>query len=63
MGCAYGVIKFYPWFIFLTEVAIYLNNKIALIKKLAVPHPHTDNLKRSFSYSGAGLWNSLLSEI
>ena len=27
--------------------------------KLFVPRPHTDYLKRSFSYSGASLWNSL----
>ena len=27
--------------------------------KLAVPKPHTNYLKKSFSYSGATLWNSL----
>ena len=27
--------------------------------KLAVPMPHTNYLKNSFSYSGAVLWNSL----
>ena len=30
--------------------------------KLAVPKPHTDYLKKSFSYSGATLWNSLPKE-
>ena len=28
-------------------------------KKLVVPFPRTNNLKNSFSYSGATLWNSL----
>ena len=28
-------------------------------KKLFIPKPNTDYLKRSFSYSGASLWNSL----
>lgn len=27
--------------------------------KLTLPKPHTNYLKRSFSYSGAQLWNSL----
>ena len=27
--------------------------------KLFIPRPHTDYLKRSFSFSGATLWNSL----
>ena len=29
------------------------------LNKLCVPKPRTDNLKRSFSYSGICLWNSL----
>ena len=29
------------------------------LNKLCVPKPRTDYLKRSFSYSGACLWNSL----
>ena len=28
-------------------------------KKVALPFPHTDFLKRSFSYSGAMIWNDL----
>mgnify|MGYP002804208665 CR=1 FL=1 len=28
-------------------------------RKLFIPEPDTDYLKRSFSYSGASLWNSL----
>jgi len=28
-------------------------------KKLVLPQPRTDYLKRSFSYSGAQLWNNL----
>ena len=32
-------------------------------KKLMLPNPRTDYLKRSFSYSGALLWNNLLEEI
>ena len=32
-------------------------------KKLMLPKPRTDYLKRSFSYSGALLWNNLLEEI
>ena len=31
--------------------------------KLALPKPRTDFLKRSFSYSGAHLWNSLPSDV
>ena len=31
--------------------------------KLAVPKPHTDYLRKSFSYSGATLWNSLPKEL
>ena len=31
--------------------------------KLALPNPRTDFLKRSFSYSGAHLWNSLPSDV
>ena len=31
--------------------------------KLAVPKPHTNYLKKSFSYSGATLWNSLPKEL
>ena len=33
------------------------------VNKLALPQPRTDYLKRSFSYSGAQLWNSLPSEL
>ena len=33
-----------------------LRNSIGLVN---LPMPHTDFLKRSFSYSGAYLWNSL----
>ena len=32
-------------------------------KKLMLPKPRTDYLKRSFSYSGALLWNNLPEEI
>ena len=32
-------------------------------KKLFLPKPRTDYLKRSFSYSGAILWNNLPEEI
>ena len=32
-------------------------------KKLMLPKPRTDNLKRSFSYRGALLWNNLPEEI
>ena len=32
-------------------------------KKLMLPKPRTDYLKRSFSYSGALLWNNLSEEI
>ena len=32
-------------------------------RKLAMPKPHTDYLKRSFSYSGAQTWNNLPSRI
>ena len=31
--------------------------------KLALPKPHTNYLKRSFSYSGALLWNNLPQEM
>ena len=31
--------------------------------KLALPQPRTNYLKKSFSYSGAGLWNSLSSDL
>ena len=31
--------------------------------KLAVPQPHTNCMKNSFSYSGAVLWNSLPIEL
>ena len=31
--------------------------------KLALPQPRTNYLKKSFSYSGAGLWNSLSSNL
>ena len=34
-----------------------------LTNKLAVPKPHTNYLKKSFSYSGAILWNSLPKEL
>ena len=30
---------------------------------LTLPQPRTDYLKKSFSYSGAQLWNSLLIEL
>ena len=33
------------------------------LNKVCVPKPRTDYLKRSFSYSGAGLWNSLPEQI
>ena len=29
------------------------------VHKLALPKPRTEYIKRSFSYSGAALWNSL----
>ena len=31
--------------------------------KLAIPQPHTNYMKNSFSYSGAVLWNSLPNEL
>ena len=31
--------------------------------KLALPQPRTNYLKKSFSYRGAGLWNSLSSDL
>ena len=31
--------------------------------KLALPQPRTNYLKKSFSYSGARLWNGLLSDL
>ena len=31
--------------------------------KLALPQPRTNYLKKSFSYSGAGLWNSLSQDL
>ena len=31
--------------------------------KLALPLPRTNYLKKSFSYSGASLWNSLSSDL
>ena len=31
--------------------------------KLALPQPRTNYLKKSFSCSGAGLWNSLSSDL
>ena len=31
--------------------------------KLVLPQPRTDYLKRSFSYSGAQLWNNLPTEL
>ena len=31
--------------------------------KLAIPQPHTNYMKNSFSYSGAVLWNSLPIEL
>ena len=37
----------------------YVCNMRDSAQKLIVPKPRTDNLKRSFSYSGALLWNSL----
>ena len=33
------------------------------VNKLAIPKPRTDYLKNSFNYSGAVLWNSLLSDL
>jgi hypothetical protein len=33
------------------------------LNKLSVPKPRTDYLKRSFSYSGASLWNSLSEQL
>ena len=30
---------------------------------LCLPHPHTSNMKRSFMYDGAFLWNSIPGEI
>ena len=33
------------------------------LNKLSVPKPRTDYLKRSFSYSGASLWNSLSGQL
>ena len=32
-------------------------------KRLAIPKPRTDYMKRSFSYSGAALWNKLPREL
>jgi len=31
--------------------------------RLALPQPRTDYVRKSFSYSGAALWNSLLTDI
>ena len=31
--------------------------------KLALPQPRTNYLKKSFSYSGAGLWNRLSQDL
>ena len=33
------------------------------VNKLAIPLPHTNIMKNSFSYSGAVLWNSLPAEM
>ena len=30
---------------------------------LSLPNPHTDNMKNSFMYDSAYLWNSILKEI
>ena len=47
------------WFDLRTSNYYFRNAK----KKLMLPKPRTDYLKRSFSYSGALLWNNLPEEI
>ena len=47
---------------YLQEMFTFKKNDYSLRdydNKLIVPQPRTEHLKRSFSYSGALLWNSL----
>ena len=57
------------------ETPGYLSNKLIFCNdttdyrlsssemRLALPQPHTDYVRKSFSYSGAPLWNSLPTDI
>ena len=47
-------------FVFRNDISYRLRNTE---NKLALPQPRTNYLKKSFSYSGAGLWNSLSSNL
>ena len=48
-------------FVFRNDVTSYRLRNAE--NKLALPQPRTNYLKKSFSYSGAGLWNSLSSDL
>ena len=48
-------------FVFRNDVTSYRLRNTE--NKLALPQPRTNYLKKSFSYSGAGLWNSLSSDL
>ena len=48
-------------FIYKDEVTSYNLRNIS--SNLCLPHPRTNNIKRSFMYGGAFLWNSIPREI
>ena len=48
-------------FVFRNDVTSYRSRNTE--NKLALPQPRTNYLKKSFPYSGAGLWNSLSSDL
>jgi len=47
-------------FIFRNDTSYRLRNSEL---RLALPQPRTDYVRKSFSYSGAALWNSLPADI
>ena len=51
-----------PYLVVCSRMYSYINTDYNLrdaFRKLNLPKPRTDYLKRSFGYSGALLWNSL----
>ena len=48
-------------FTYKDEVTSYNLRNIS--SSLCLPHPHTNNMKRSFMYDGAFLWNSIPRDI
>ena len=55
-----GISQFVVLYVTSSSQGYYFRNAK---KKLMLPKPRTDYLKRSFSYSGAVLWNNLPEEI